>query len=229
MEAQNKQTKRVNVREALRRVHDEIVSCHACNLRGGARLPVPGSKIAEIPDLERAPLLIVGEAPGREEDLQGAPFVGWAGKFLRKMLQRADLAHLTYITNLVKCRPPQNRDPQPEEIVACAPFLDRQIEAARPHIILALGRFSAGYVWEKFLHEVFDKPFPGITRVNGQAYTLEHNGERLYIAFFVHPAYILRRAREGETTLPKAFYAHLQGLRFVLERLGYPRRKRRYR
>ncbi|QJA06842.1 uracil-DNA glycosylase [Thermosulfurimonas marina] len=223
------ETQAVSVRDALQRLHQEITSCHACNLRNGARLPVPGSKIAEIPDLPRVPLLIVGEAPGREEDIQGAPFVGWAGKFLRNVLRRTYLTDLTYITNLVKCRPPENRDPEPQEIIACSPHLDRQIEIARPHIILALGRFSAGYIWEKFLHEKENRPFPGITRVNGQVFPLERNDERLYVSFFFHLAYVLRQARKGNEALPKRFRNHFYGLRIMLEDYGYPMRPKRYR
>jgi len=89
-------------------------------------------------------LLIVGEAPGANEDKQGEPFVGRAGALLDKLFARAGIKREdTFITNIVKCRPPGNRDPEPEEIAACLPYLLEQIERVRPRVIVALGRFAA--------------------------------------------------------------------------------------
>ena len=94
--------------------------------------------------LQRAELMIIGEAPGADEDRKGEPFVGRAGQLLNAMLAAIGLAReQVYIANIVKCRPPGNRDPKDDEIAACSPFLDRQIELIGPQVIIALGRFAA--------------------------------------------------------------------------------------
>jgi DNA polymerase len=126
-----------------------------------------------------AEIMFIGEAPGRNEDLQGRPFVGQAGKLLEELLAEIGLTRDdVWIGNVVKCRPENNRDPRPEEIAACAGYLERQIALLRPKLIATLGRYSM----EKF--------FPGakITRVHGQA---RRDGDRVLIPLF-HPAYILR-------------------------------------
>ncbi len=126
-----------------------------------------------------AEIMFIGEAPGRNEDQQGRPFVGPAGKLLEELLAEIGLAREdVWIGNVVKCRPPDNRDPRPEEIAACAGYLQRQIEVLEPKMIATLGRYSM----EKF--------FPGakITRVHGQA---RREGRRVLMPLY-HPAYILR-------------------------------------
>lgn len=92
----------------------------------------------------RADLMLVGEGPGREEDLQGLPFVGAAGELLNKIITAMGFERAAiYITNTVKCRPPRNRDPEPTEVAACRPYLDQQIDLVRPRVIVALGRVAA--------------------------------------------------------------------------------------
>jgi DNA polymerase len=112
-----------------------VASCRACKLCSGRRNTVFG-----VGDTQ-ADWLIVGEAPGENEDLQGEPFVGQAGKLLDNMLRALglDRHHNVYIANVLKCRPPGNRNPQPEEMAQCEPFLRRQVQLLQPRIILALG------------------------------------------------------------------------------------------
>jgi DNA polymerase len=122
---------------ALERVADEVRTCTRCRLHEGRTKAVPGEG---HPSTE---VLFVGEGPGLNEDRQGRPFVGAAGQFLDELLasvgwRREDV----YITNVVKCRPPQNRDPEPDEIAACEPFLRRQLEALEPALVVTLGRHS---------------------------------------------------------------------------------------
>jgi uracil-DNA glycosylase family 4 len=126
-------------RTALEAIATEVRACTACRLHVGRTQAVPGEG---HPSTE---VLFVGEGPGYNEDRQGRPFVGAAGSFLTELLgsvgwQRDEV----FITNVVKCRPPDNRDPEPDEIAACAPFLRRQVEALDPALIVTLGRHSMG-------------------------------------------------------------------------------------
>ena len=120
--------------------------------------------------------MIVGEAPGQKEDQQGVPFVGAAGQLLNKLLASIDVAReQVYITNIVKCRPPGNRDPLPEEVSACAPYLDRQVELVRPSVILLLGRHAV----QRLL-----PGSEGISRIHG---TMVEIADRVYVPLY-HPA-----------------------------------------
>jgi len=124
--------------EDLTAFADLIANCRACRLAEGRSVVVFGSG---NPD---ADVMFVGEAPGAEEDRQGVPFVGEAGKLLTRMIEAIGLQRSeVYIANVIKCRPPNNRDPQPDEIAACEPYLMRQIEMIRPRVICTLGRFAA--------------------------------------------------------------------------------------
>ncbi len=123
--------------ETLREIAAEVSTCTRCNLCKGRTKAVPG----EGPS--RAKILFIGEGPGYHEDKQGRPFVGPAGQFLDELLQSINLKRSdVFITNVVKCRPPENRDPLPEEISACNDYLDRQIAAIQPLVIVTLGRYS---------------------------------------------------------------------------------------
>ncbi|OGI14879.1 MAG: hypothetical protein A3E38_02975 [Candidatus Moranbacteria bacterium RIFCSPHIGHO2_12_FULL_54_9] len=135
---------------------------------------VPGEGSAD------ADIVFIGEAPGKNEDLQGKPFVGAAGKFLAEMLAAIDLKREDiYITNVVKYRPPENRDPSPEEIDACMPWLHTQIRIIRPKIIVTLGRHALGH----FI------PGKKISEAHGQAFrrTFDDIGEQIFFALY-HPA-----------------------------------------
>jgi DNA polymerase len=131
-----------------------------------------------------ADVLFIGEGPGEQEDLQGEPFVGRSGQLLDKMLACVDFSRKEniYIANMVKCRPPQNRDPSPEEVNACLPWLTAQVEAIRPKIIVCLGRVAAIRLI---------KPDFKVTREHGQFF--RHNGILRMGTY--HPAYLLRDPR----------------------------------
>ena len=125
------------VPQELRSLCDEVSACVLCELSKSRTVAVPGDG---PPDAE---IMIVGEAPGFHEDQQGRPFVGPAGHFLDDLLASIQVARRSvYITNVVKCRPPGNRDPRPEEAAACKPYLDRQINLIRPKLVVTLGRYS---------------------------------------------------------------------------------------
>lgn len=123
--------------ETLREVAVEVSICSKCNLCKGRTKAVPGEGNLD------AKILFIGEGPGFHEDQQGRPFVGPAGQFLDELLASIELRRAdVFITNVVKCRPPNNRDPLPEEIDACDNYLDRQIAALNPQVIVTLGRYS---------------------------------------------------------------------------------------
>jgi uracil-DNA glycosylase family 4 len=159
---------------ALEEVRTELGECCRCTL-GGLR-----HRIVFGEGNPSADLLFVGEAPGADEDAQGRPFVGRAGQLLTKIivamgLKREDV----YICNILKCRPPGNRNPLPEEIAACEPFLIRQIEAIRPRVICALGSFAA--------HTLLKSEAP-ITVLRGRF----HRYQGIPLMPTYHPAYLLR-------------------------------------
>jgi len=137
----------------LKKIAAEAQACTACALHQGRNQAVPG----EGPDDAR--IMFIGEAPGFHEDQQGRPFVGAAGRFLEELLGLIDLRRdQVYIANVIKCRPPANRDPLPEEIEACSPYLERQIEAIEPQLLVTLGRFSMARYF----------PDARISRIHGQ-------------------------------------------------------------
>lgn len=138
---------------ALTELYKQIANCQDCELANYRNKVVPG----EGPD--NADLLFIGEAPGWNEDQQGRPFVGAAGEFLDQLLASIGLSReQVYIANVIKCRPPQNRDPLPAEIRACSKWLDRQVEIIQPKIIVTLGRYS--------LAKYF--PGEGISKIHGK-------------------------------------------------------------
>jgi len=139
---------------ALTELYQEIARCQDCELAKYRTKVVPG----EGP--EDADLLFIGEAPGWHEDQQGRPFVGPAGEFLNQLLASIGLSRgQVYIANVIKCRPPQNRDPLPNEIQACRKWLDRQIEIICPKMIVTLGRYSmARYFPNESISKIHGKP-----------------------------------------------------------------------
>lgn len=160
--------------DTLLQIAAEVRACRACDLNYGRKNAVPGAGPAD------ARVMFIGEGPGFHEDQQGLPFVGAAGKFLDELLEMIGLNRdQVFIANVIKCRPPGNRDPRPEEIEACRPFLDRQIALIRPQIIVTLGRYS------------MERYFPGakISQVHGQARKIDGI---LYYPMF-HPAAALHQ------------------------------------
>lgn len=139
--------------------------------------------------------LIVGEAPGEEEDRQGEPFVGRAGRLLDRMLAALDLqrGHRVYITNVLKCRPPRNRNPEPDEIARCTPYLRRQIALLRPRIVLALGRFAAQTLLIEGgclpQEEALRAP---LGRLRARVFTARFDDLQVPVVVSYHPAYLLR-------------------------------------
>jgi DNA polymerase len=159
---------------ALQEIREELGECERCKLCAGR------TKIVFGVGNPRARLMFIGEGPGAEEDARGEPFVGRAGKKLDEMIQAIGLERSdVYIANIVKCRPPENRDPQPDEISTCAPFLYRQIDAIRPVVIVTLGSPAT-----KTLLETKQ----GITKLRGSWH--EFAGIPVMPTF--HPAYLLR-------------------------------------
>ena len=156
--------------EALAVLEDEVRVCTLCALSRTRIRAVPGSGDPN------ARVMIVGEAPGKNEDEQGVPFVGAAGQLLNKLLASIDIPReQVYITNIIKCRPPGNRDPLPDEVAACSPYLDRQVAMIHPAVILLLGRHAV----QRLL-----PGSDGISRIHG---TLVERGDRAYVPLY-HPA-----------------------------------------
>jgi len=181
----------------IRDIAAEISACQACPLALTRNLAVPGVG----PD---APLaMIIGEAPGADEDSSGEPFVGKAGQLLDKMLDAIGLSRDSncFIANVVKCRPPQNRDPSPEETSSCSRFLDAQIDALRPAAILALGRVAAQRLLDTTV---------GIGHLRGTR--REYRGVPLVATF--HPSAILR-----DETLKRPAWEDLKKFRALLDEL----------
>ena len=165
---------------ALTELFEQIRSCHKCDIARNRTLAVPG----EGPD--NAEIMFIGEAPGFNEDLQGRPFVGQAGQFLNELIASIGLQRGgVYITNIVKSRPPGNRDPLPQEIQNCGAWLDMQLEIIRPRMVVTLGRYSMA------------RFFPGksISQIHGTS--VAKDGV-LYFAMY-HPAAALHQQSLRQT------------------------------
>ena len=159
--------------DSLEQIAAEVRACQRCPLGRGRKNAVPGEGPAD------ARIMFIGEGPGFHEDQQGRPFVGASGKYLEKLLAEIGLTRRdVFIANVIKCRPPGNRDPKPAELEACRGYLDRQIALIKPSIIVTLGRFSMA------------RYFPGqsISRIHGRA---KRVGNVFYLPMF-HPAAALR-------------------------------------
>jgi DNA polymerase len=182
--------------ETLDTIREDLGDCRRCRLHKGRKHIVFGLGNPQ------ARLVLVGEGPGYEEDLHGLPFVGQAGQLLTKILKAIHLEREdVYIGNIIKCRPPKNRSPEPEEIAACLPFLQRQIRAIRPKLICALGTFAA--------QTLLQTQTP-ISRLRGhfQAY------EGIPVLPTYHPAFLLRnpaKKRDVWEDMQKLQAAYEQG------------------
>ena len=164
----------MDAQEILTQIASEVALCERCALHFSRKKSVPGEGPAN------AEIMFIGEGPGFYENEQGRPFVGPSGKFLDELLGKAGLKRSdVFIGNVVKCRPPANRDPLPEELTECRPYLDRQIAAINPHIIITLGRYSMAYFM----------PNAKISAVHGKS--VWNNG-RLVVAMY-HPAAALHQ------------------------------------
>ncbi|BAA79385.2 uracil-DNA glycosylase [Aeropyrum pernix K1] len=162
----------------LRQLEEEVRRCTRCPLHATRTHAVPGEGPGE------AGVMVVGEAPGRMEDRLGRPFVGPAGKLLDSLLELAGLSRgEVYITNVVKCRPPGNRDPREEEIEACLPYLVEQISLIRPRLVIAVGRHAG-----RTLFRLAGLRWPGLARARGRVWRGRIGGVELLIAVTYHPA-----------------------------------------
>jgi len=169
--------------ERLRELEEKIRACKKCTLGTLRTNAVPGAGSYD------ARVMFVGEAPGYWEDQKGLPFVGRAGKVLDELLEGIGLTREdVYITNIVKCRPPENRDPTEDEIKACSPYLDMQIDVIRPRVIVPLGRHSMRYLLEKFGFS----PGP-ISKIHGEVFETRTLFGRIVIMPMYHPAAALYR------------------------------------
>jgi uracil-DNA glycosylase len=161
---------------SLPAIRADLGDCTRCKLHGQGRRQIVfgvGNPSAD--------LMFVGEAPGADEDVQGEPFVGRAGQLLNKIIEAIGLSRGdVYIANVIKCRPPGNRNPEPEEVATCQPFLMRQIDHIKPRVIVALGTFAA--------HALLKTDAP-ISRLRGKVFDFQ-GGARLIPTF--HPAFLLR-------------------------------------
>jgi uracil-DNA glycosylase len=169
---------------ALKKIKDDVIALKESPLYSvrmkNKVLPVigEGSHFAEI--------MFIGEAPGKNEAATGRPFVGAAGKFLNEMLEHVGLKREdVYITNIVKDRPPENRDPTPEEIEIYGPFLDQQIDIIQPKVIATLGRFSMNYIMKRFGLDFEIEP---ISKAHGKTYEADTSYGKVQIIPLYHPA-----------------------------------------
>jgi len=180
--------------ERMRAIRDEVVALRtplADERRRTGAHPVIGE------GSHRARLMFIGEAPGRNEAATGRPFVGAAGKVLDELLRATGIARAdVYITNIVKDRPPMNRDPEPQEIEAYAPFLDRQIDIIRPEIVATLGRFAMGYVMTRFDLAAQLRP---ISAMHGTVFTAAASYGEVRIVPLYHPAVAVYNASTKDT------------------------------
>jgi uracil-DNA glycosylase len=161
--------------DALAAVRAEIGDCTRCKLHTLGR-----KQIVFGVGNPNADLMFVGEAPGADEDEQGIPFIGRAGQLLTKIIEAIDRKREdVYIANVIKCRPPQNRNPEPDEVATCEPFLFQQIDSIKPKVIVALGKFGA---------QTLLRTLEPISKIRGRVF--EYRGSKLIPTF--HPAYLLR-------------------------------------
>jgi uracil-DNA glycosylase len=189
--------------ELLAEVRRDLGDCRRCPLHKSRSTIVFGE------GNPRADVMFIGEAPGREEDEQGLPFVGTAGQLLTKMIEAMGLSRdEIYIANVIKCRPKENRDPTPDEIATCEPFLRRQIAAVQPRLLIALGNFAA---------KTLLRTEVGITKLRGRFHS--YQGAPLMPTF--HPAHLLRHP-----DAKRASWQDLQRVMAEMDRLGLPRRRK---
>jgi len=156
-------TKDKKIKKEMKKIKDEVIACKKCSLCKTRTYPVIGE------GNHWAKIVFVGEAPGYNEDKTGRPFCGAAGKVLDKLLVSAGLDRKQiYICNVLKCRPPGNRDPVQKEIKACSPYLEKQIKAINPEVICTLGNYSTKFIFEKY---GLGAKIQGISKIHGEIYS----------------------------------------------------------
>jgi DNA polymerase len=163
--------------ELIDKIKNKALNCKECDLFKTRNKPVFGEGILD------SNILFIGEAPGKNEDISGKPFVGRAGKILDELLDNIGLNRdKVYISNIVKCRPPKNRNPFKKEIVICSRFIDQQIRIIKPKVIVPLGRIAISYIFNKY-----DLRFEKINKIHGKI----HSINSLKIIPIYHPAAVI--------------------------------------
>ena len=175
-------------KELLDVIAGEVIACTKCKLWKTRKNAVPGEGNSN------SPVIFIGEAPGYWEDIKGKPFVGAAGKLLDTLLSETNLSRENvFIGNVLKCRPPKNREPQPNEIKTCTPYLERQIQVIQPQFIVTLGNYSTAYIFSKAT-----LPFGGITQAHGKFYEASILDMPVTIFPTFHPAAALYSGKYKE-------------------------------
>lgn len=175
-------------KESLDAIASEVTACTKCTLWKTRKNAVPGE------GNPNAQIMFIGEAPGYSEDINGKPFVGDAGKFLETLLSEIGFSRgNVFICNVLKCRPPRNREPAPSEIQTCTPYLDRQIIAIQPKFIVTLGSYSTAYIFSKA-----NLPFSSITQMHGKFYETTLLNVQVTIFPTFHPASALYSVKYRE-------------------------------
>ena len=166
--------------KTLKKIKDEVINCKQCLLYKTRNYPVIGQ------GNHQAKVVFIGEGPGASEDRTGRPFCGKAGKILDELLNSAGIKREdVYICNILKCRPPGNRDPQKEEVEACTPYLLRQIEIIKPKVICTLGNYSTAFILEKY---DLGSKIQGISKIHGKVFKGTVPGQGLSLIPLYHPA-----------------------------------------
>ena len=192
--------------EDLKKIYGEVEKCMKCDALYNSRLNVVFGRGDEEPDI-----VFVGEAPGADEDKQGLPFIGRGGKLLDKWIEKMNInKEKYYIMNALKCRPPENRDPLPEEKANCRDFFVRQLQILNPKIICALGRHGFGNLIDFDLKTPFGK-------ARNKVHYYSNNGKDIPVIATYHPAYILRNQKEEDKVI--------SDLEFMLDELEKVRNK----
>jgi len=162
--------------QELKKIKEEVINCKKCPLYKTRTYSVIGE------GSHQAKIVFVGEAPGAQEDRTGRPFCGRAGEILDELLESVGIKREdVYIANILKCRPPQNRDPQKEEIKACVPYLEKQIEIISPEVICSLGNFAARFIFKKYNLE---NQLEGISKIHGKIFEPQITAENVQSSLF---------------------------------------------
>jgi len=179
-----------DIEQKLKKIKEEVINCKKCSLYKTRTCPVIGE------GNHQAKIVFVGEGPGASEDRTGYPFCGAAGKILDELLNAVEIKREeVYICNILKCRPPGNRDPQKEEIEACVPYLEKQIEIIKPEVVCPLGRFAMEFLMEKF---GLKDQIQGISKIHGKVFESRSLFQKITLIPFYHPAVVTYNANMKE-------------------------------
>ena len=179
-----------DIEQKLKKIKEEVINCKKCSLYKTRTCPVIGE------GNHQAKIVFVGEGPGASEDRTGYPFCGAAGKILDELLNAVEIKReKVYICNILKCRPPGNRDPQKEEIEACVPYLEKQIEIIKPEVVCPLGRFAMEFLMEKF---GLKDQIQGISKIHGKVFESRSLFQKITLIPFYHPAVVTYNANMKE-------------------------------